>query len=117
MPDTLEEGSPATVPETQLGPTAEELETLRAGQPAIAPPSESKPVATNMNTARDGSLLLDTSSLRALGRHFDTILQNIEKQITHLTQQSNTPFTDIDNPQGNLIDAADAEIAKCHDII
>ena len=70
-----------------------------------------------MNMARDGSLLLDPSSLRALGRHFDTVLQNIKKKITHLTQQSNTSFTDIDNTQGNLIDAADAEISKCHDII
>ncbi|KAM3503671.1 hypothetical protein MY11210_008629 [Beauveria gryllotalpidicola] len=107
------------VPDTQLGLTAEEVQLLRQGQAALAGGggggSSSSRAASRASS--QGLLLLDSSSLAALGRYFDRLMASIEQNIQYLSEQAQM-FTQVQYDRaGNIIDGADAEIARYTEIL
>lgn len=103
------------VPDTQLGLSAEEIQLLRQGQAALAGGSSSSRAASRASS--QGLLLLDSSSLTALGRYFDRLMASIEQNIQYLSEQAQM-FTQVQYDRaGNIIDGADAEIARYTDIL
>ncbi|KAL2147036.1 hypothetical protein VTI28DRAFT_918 [Corynascus sepedonium] len=106
------------VPDTQLGLTEDQIELLRHGQQAVAAAgggSTSSRAASRASS--QGLLLMDTSSLTALGRHFDRVMQSIQQRLEYLMEQSQIVTLSVYDQAGNLIDNADAEIARYHDIV
>ncbi|KAK4250936.1 hypothetical protein C7999DRAFT_28528 [Corynascus novoguineensis] len=106
------------VPDTQLGLTEDQIELLRHGQQAVAAAgggSTSSRAASRASS--QGLLLMDTSSLTALGRHFDRVMQSIQQRLEYLMEQSQIVTLSVYDQAGNLIDNADAEIARYHDIM
>ncbi|KAG6040404.1 hypothetical protein E4U41_000648 [Claviceps citrina] len=106
------------VPDTQLGLSTEELQLLRQGQATLghgAGGSTSSRAASRASS--QGLLLLDSSSLAALGRYFDRLMASIEQNIRHLSEQAQM-FTQVQYDRaGNIIDGADAEIARYTEIL
>lgn len=102
------------VPDTQLGLTAEEIQLLRQGQAALAGSSSSRAAS---RASSQGLLMLDSSSLTALGRYFDRLMATIEQNIRYLSEQTQM-FTQVQYDRaGNIIDGADAEIARFTEIM
>ena len=98
------------VPDTQLGLSSEEIQILRQGQAALDGGSSSSRAASRASS--QGLLLLDSSSLAALGRYFDRLMANIEQNIQYLSEQAQM-FTQVQYDRaGNIIDGADEEIAR-----
>ena len=103
------------VPDTQLGLSHEEIQLLRQGQAAlnggsVAGGSSSSRAASRASS--QGLLLLDSTSLAALGRYFDRLMASIEQNIHYLSEQAQM-FTQVQYDRaGNIIDGADAEIAR-----
>jgi YD repeat-containing protein len=114
----MSSSSQNAVPDTQLGLTSEELQLLRQGQVAALREgggSNSSRAASRVSS--NGLLLLDSSSLAALGRYFDNVMQNIGTQLNYLSDQS-AMFTTVQYDRaGNLIEVADSEIERFHDIL
>ncbi|RCI13293.1 hypothetical protein L249_0805 [Ophiocordyceps polyrhachis-furcata BCC 54312] len=112
------------VPDSQLGLSAEEIQLLRQGQAALGGgggggggggASSSSRAASRASS--QGLLLLDNSSLTALGRYFDRLMTGIEQNIRYLSEQAQV-FTQLQYDRANnIIDGADAEIARYNDII
>ncbi|KAK0612918.1 hypothetical protein B0T17DRAFT_593172 [Bombardia bombarda] len=111
------------VPDTQLGLTNEEIELLRSGQQAVAAAggggggggSSSSRAASRASS--QGLLVIDSSSLAALGRHFDRVMQHIQQRLEYLFAQSETVTMFVQDRAGNLIDNADAEIRRYQQIM
>jgi hypothetical protein len=61
--------------------------------------------------------MMDSSSLAALGHHFDRVMQSIQQRLDYLTEQSEIVTLSVYDHAGNLIDNADAEIARYHQIM
>ena len=101
---------------SQLGLTSEELNLLRQGQTALAQQGSSSSRAASRASSQ-GLLILDSSSLAALGRHFDRVMNHIQQQLDYLAEQSQVVTMNVYDQAGNLIDNADAEIARYHRII
>ncbi len=99
----------------QLGLSNEEISLLQQGQSALAAQGSSSSRAASRASSQ-GLLLLDTSSLTALTRHFDRIMSQIQGQIEYLSEQSQVVTMNVYDQAGNLIDNADAEIARYHRI-
>jgi len=110
------QGVASAVPDTQLGLTNEEIQILRHGQQAIAGNGSSSSRAASRASSQ-GLLMLDSSSLTALGRHFDRVMQHIQQRLEHLMEQSQVVTMHVYDRAGNLIDNADAEIARYHEIM
>jgi hypothetical protein len=110
------QNSTAAVPDTQLGLTNEEIQLLRHHQQAAAAAGSSSSRAASRASSQ-GLLMLDASSLSALGRHFDRVMQHIQQQLEYLSEQSQMVTMAVYDRAGNLIDNADAEIARYHDIM
>lgn len=110
------QNSTAAVPDTQLGLTSEEIQLLRQHQQAAAAAGSSSSRAASRASSQ-GLLMLDASSLTALGRHFDRVMQHIQQQLEYLSEQSQMVTMAVYDRAGNLIDNADAEIARYHDIM
>jgi hypothetical protein len=114
---------PNAVPDTQLGLTEDQIELLRHGQQAVAAAggggggagSTSSRAASRASS--QGMLMMDSSSLSALGRHFDRVMQSIQQRLEYLMEQSQIVTLSVYDRAGNLIDNADAEIARYHDIM
>lgn len=104
------------VPDTQLGLSNEEIALLRQHQQAAAAAGSSSSRAASRASSQ-GVLMIDSGSLAALGRHFDRVMQHIQQQLEHLMVQSQTVTLQAYDRAGNLIDNADAEIARYHDIM
>jgi hypothetical protein len=111
MPSSQVQG----VPDTQLGLSSEEVAILRQGQATLAGGSSSSRAASRASS--QGLLLLDSSSLAALGRYFDSLMSQIERQMEYLSEQSQMFTAAQYDRSGNLIDVADAEIERFHDIL
>ena len=111
------------VPDTQLGLTNEELQLLRQGQAALGQGggggggggSSSSRAASRASS--QGLLLLDSTSLAALGRYFDRVMNQIEQQMAYLSEQSQIFTMAQFNHAGDLIGNADAEIQRYNDIL
>ncbi|CAJ2504321.1 Uu.00g117150.m01.CDS01 [Anthostomella pinea] len=102
-----------TVEDTQLGLTDEEIALLRYHQTQAG--SSSSRAASRASS--QGRLLLDSSSLAALSRHLDRLLQQIQQRIEYLSEQSSIVTMQQYDRAGNLVDNADAEIARFQDIM
>jgi hypothetical protein len=110
--------SPAnSVPDTQLGLTNDEIALLRHHQQAAASTAGGSSSRAASRASSQGLLLLDGSSLAALGRHFDRLMQQIQQRLDHLSEQSQMVAQQQYDRAGNAIAIADAEIARFHDIL
>ncbi|KAF4124404.1 hypothetical protein GMORB2_5070 [Geosmithia morbida] len=99
------------VPDTQLGLSTEEIQLLRQGQAALDGGGSSSSRAASRASSQ-GHLLLDSSSLAALGRYFDRLMANIEHNIQYLSEQAQM-FTQVQYDRaGNIIAGADEEIGR-----
>ncbi|KAM0253280.1 hypothetical protein ACHAQJ_007376 [Trichoderma viride] len=106
-----------TIPDTQLGLSAEEIQLLRQGQAALGGGGGSASSRAASRASSQGLLMLDSSSLSALGRYFDRLMAGIEQNIRYLSEQAQM-FTQVQYDRaGNIIDGADAEIARYTDIL
>ncbi|KAJ2903295.1 hypothetical protein MKZ38_010112 [Zalerion maritima] len=102
------------VPDTTLGLSADEINLLRYHQQQAANGSSSSRAASRASS--QGLLLLDSSSLSQLSRYLDRLLQRIQQQIEHLSQQAEIVTMQTYDRAGNLVDNADAEIARYQEI-
>ena len=109
--------SPASVPDTQLGLTNDEIALLRHHQQAAASTAGGSSSRAASRASSQGLLLLDGSSLAALGRHFDRLMQQIQDRLDYLAEQSQIVVQQQYDHAGNAIAIADAEIQRFHDII
>ncbi|KAF2970712.1 hypothetical protein GQX73_g2894 [Xylaria multiplex] len=103
-----------TVEDTQLGLTDEEIALLRYHQAQAAGSSSSRAAS---RASSQGRLLLDSSSLASLSRHLDRLMQQIQVRIEYLSEQSSIVTLQQYDRAGNLVDNADAEIARFQDIM
>ncbi|KAK3336649.1 hypothetical protein B0T19DRAFT_45720 [Cercophora scortea] len=110
-------GTANAVPDTQLGLTNEEIHLLRQGQQALAAGGGSASSRAASRASSQGLLMMDTSSLAALGRHFDRILERIQQRIENLIAQSETVTLYVRDRAGNLIDVAQEEIDRYNGIM
>ncbi|KAK3996917.1 hypothetical protein QBC44DRAFT_124076 [Cladorrhinum sp. PSN332] len=117
MSSSQQHQSVNAVPDTQLGLTADEIELLRSGQQAVAAAAGSTSSRAASRASSQGLLMIDSSSLSALGRHFDRVMQHIQQRLEHLMEQSQIVTLNVYDRAGNLIDNADAEIARYHRIM
>ena len=101
------------VSDTQLGLTEEEITLLRYHQ-AQANSNSSRAAS---RASSQGRLLLDSSSLAALARHLDRLMQQIQQRIEYLSEQSSIVTMQQYDQAGNLIADADAEIARFQNIM
>ncbi|KAM5377576.1 hypothetical protein ACJA88_006257 [Fusarium oxysporum] len=107
--------SSQAVPDTQLGLTNEEIQLLRQGQAALGGGSSSSRAASRASS--QGLLLLDSSSLSALGRYFDHLMASIEQRINYLSHEAQR-FTQLQYDEADgIIGGADAEIARYTEIL
>ncbi|KAF7954453.1 hypothetical protein ACHAQE_007915 [Botrytis cinerea] len=110
--------SPApSVPDTQLNLTADEIALLRHHQVQAAVTAGSSSSRAASRASSQGLLLLDTTSLAALGRHFDHLISQISARLDYLSEQSAIVAQQQYDNAGNAIAMADAEIARFHDIL
>ncbi|KAI0385042.1 hypothetical protein F5Y04DRAFT_204201 [Hypomontagnella monticulosa] len=110
MPST----EPNTVEDTQLGLTDEEINLLRYHQAQAGGSSSSRAAS---RASSQGRLLLDSSSLAALSRHLDRLMHQIQQRIEYLSEQSSVVTMQQYDHAGNLVDNADAEIARFQNIM
>jgi hypothetical protein len=108
---------PQSVPDTQLGLTADEVALLRHHQAQAAATTGSSSSRAASRASSQGLLLLDTTSLAALGRHFDRLISQITARLDYLSEQSAIVAQQQYDSAGNAIAMADAEIARFHDIL
>lgn len=108
---------PPAVPDTQLGLTADEVALLRHHQAQAAATAGSSSSRAASRASSQGLLLLDTTSLAALGRHFDRLISQISARLDYLSEQSAIVAQQQYDNAGNAIAMADAEIARFHDIL
>ncbi|PHH61037.1 hypothetical protein CDD81_859 [Ophiocordyceps australis] len=105
------------LPDSQLGLSPEEVQLLRQGQAALGAGTASSSSRAASRASSQGLLLLDSSSLAALGRYFDRLMAGIEQNMRSLSEQAQM-FTQVQfDRAGNVIDGADAEIARYTDIL
>ena len=55
--------------------------------------------------------------MTALGRHFDRVMQRVQQQLEYLVEQSQIVTMHVYDLDGNLVDNADAEIARYQEIM
>ncbi|KAH6651839.1 hypothetical protein BKA67DRAFT_339698 [Truncatella angustata] len=103
-----------TVPDTQLGLTEDEIQLLRYHQTQAAGSSSSRAAS---RASSQGRLLLDGASLAALSSHLHRLMQQISQRIDYLSEQSQIVTMQQYDRAGNIIDNADAEIARFTDLI
>ncbi|KAI1818609.1 hypothetical protein GGS20DRAFT_195601 [Poronia punctata] len=102
------------VEDTQLGLTDEEIALLRYHQVQAAGSSSSRAAS---RASSQGRLLLDSSSLATLSHHLDRLMQQMQVRIEYLSEQSSLVTMQQYDHAGNLVDNADAEIARFQDIM
>jgi len=108
--------SPAnSIPDSQLGLTADEIRALRYHQQAALSHGGSSRAASQASS--QGRLLLDPSSLQALSNYFDRLMYSIQQRWQALYQQTQTATQVQHDRAGNVIEMADAEIARFHEIL
>ncbi|KAK0644240.1 hypothetical protein B0T16DRAFT_303227, partial [Cercophora newfieldiana] len=103
-------------PDESLGLTRAEIEILRAASSQSSCPSLTSS-RTSSRASSLGLLMLDQSALLALGRHFDKTMQQVQQKLKHLVEQTSISTMHTYDRAGSLIDNADTEIARYHDIM
>jgi hypothetical protein len=105
------------VPDTSLGLTNDEIQLLRRHQMAAASTAGGSSSRAASRASSAGLLLLDGSSLAALTRHFDQLMQQISQRLDYLSEQSQLAAQQQYDRAGNAIEMADAEIARLNGIM
>jgi hypothetical protein len=106
------------VPDTQLGLISDEIALLRYHQQKAAASTAGGSSSLAVSRASSqGLLLLDSSALRALGLHFEQLLQQVMARLDYLSEQSQMVAQQQYDRAGNAIAIADEEIARFHDIL
>lgn len=105
------------VPDTSLGLTNDEIQLLRRHQIAAASTAGGSSSRAASRASSQGLLILDGSSLAALTRHFDQLMQQISERLDYLSEQSQLVAQQQYDRAGNAIEMADAEIARLNDIM
>jgi hypothetical protein len=100
------------VRDTELGLDDAQIQTLRRTQMEVG--GSSSRAASRASS--QGLLLLDSSSLASLSRHFDALMARIGERMDSLIEQSQMAAIQQYDRAGNLIDMADAEIARLNAI-
>ncbi len=104
-----------SIPDTSLGLTNEETQILRRVQmDANAAGSSSSRAASRASS--QGLLLMNSSSLESVSRHFDTLMGRIQARLAYLEQQAEMASQAQYDRAGNAIEMADAEIARLNAI-
>ncbi|KAI1437031.1 hypothetical protein GGR50DRAFT_160436 [Xylaria sp. CBS 124048] len=99
--------------DSELVLTDEEIALLRYHQ-VIGGSSSSR---AGSRASSQGRLLLDSSSLATLSRHLDHVMQQLQLRIEYLSEQSAIVTMQQYDRAGNLLDNADAEIARFQEIM
>ncbi|KAF2404455.1 hypothetical protein EJ06DRAFT_568493 [Trichodelitschia bisporula] len=122
---------PHSIPDTQLGLSAGELQLLRYHQHVALGAGGSQHARTQSSHSYAGSsshtasaassgagrLLLDAGSLSALAAHFDRLMASIQQRWMALYQETQTATQSQYDRAGNLIQQADAQIARFHEVL
>lgn len=108
--------APNAVSVAQLGLSSEEARVLQDAQRQAAAAGSSSSRAASRASSQ-GLLLLDSSSLAQLGRHFDRLMQQITQQLDYLTEQTQIVTMAMYDEAANMIDNCDAEIRRYQSII
>ncbi|KAK5200465.1 hypothetical protein LTR16_006079 [Cryomyces antarcticus] len=109
--------SPSAVPDSRLGLSSNEVQLLRQHQQIALSQSGSSSSRAAGNASSQGRLLLDPSSLSALGQHFDRLMYAIQQRLQALSAQTQLATQVQYDRAGNAIARADAEIARFHEIL
>ncbi|KAF2829763.1 hypothetical protein CC86DRAFT_344410 [Ophiobolus disseminans] len=105
----------SAIPVTELGLNSSEARYLQQQIAASQQGSNSSRAASHASS--QGRLLLDPTSLQALGAHFDRLMYSIQQRWHYLTQQTQTATQVQYDRAGNAIQTADAEIARFRAIL
>ncbi|CZR60567.1 uncharacterized protein PAC_10463, partial [Phialocephala subalpina] len=106
-----------SVPDTQLGLTNDEIALLRHHQQAAASTAGGSSSLAASRASSQGLLLLDRTSLLALSRHFDRLMQQIQARLDYLSEQIAMTAQQQYDRAGNPLPIADSEITRFHDIL
>ncbi|KAF1943167.1 hypothetical protein EJ02DRAFT_343957 [Clathrospora elynae] len=105
----------SAIPVSELGLNSSESRYLQQQIAASQQGSNSSRAASHASS--QGRLLLDPSSLQALGAHFDRLMYSIQQRWQYLTQQTQTATQIQYDRAGNAMQTADAEIARFRAIL
>ncbi|KAL2820045.1 hypothetical protein BJX63DRAFT_428368 [Aspergillus granulosus] len=124
--------SVASIPDTSLGLTSSEIQILRQQQQlALQGGHTGNGISRGRGTGRTsnsssraasaasshGRLLLDPMSLRALSHQLDGLQQQIQSRLEYLEDQMQLSIQNSYDRAGNVIQNADAEIARTRSIL
>ncbi|KAK7536223.1 uncharacterized protein J3D65DRAFT_409209 [Phyllosticta citribraziliensis] len=108
----------ASIPDSQLGLSPGEIQTLRHHQQQLALSQNGGSSSRAASQASSqGRLLLDPTSLQALSHHFDRLLHSIHQRWAALEAQTQSATAMQYDRAGRLIQDADAQIARFHEIL
>ncbi|KAJ4342866.1 hypothetical protein N0V95_006806 [Ascochyta clinopodiicola] len=107
----------STVRVSELGLNSSEQRYLQAQIATAASQQGSSSSRAASRASSQGRLLLDPTSLQALGAHFDRLMYSIQQRWQYLTQQTQTATQVQYDRAGNAMQMADAEIARFRSIL
>ncbi|KAK8193184.1 uncharacterized protein BKA78DRAFT_294577 [Phyllosticta capitalensis] len=123
----------ASIPDSQLGLSPGEIQTLRHHQQLALSQNGGSSSRAASQASSQGRLLLDPTSLQALSHHFDRLLHSIQQRWAAVSLVPRIATTKLTAPQlneqtqsatamqydraGRLIQDADAQIARFHEIL
>ena len=109
---------PASIPDTQLGLSAAEIQILRQHQAIVLQPHSSTSSVRGRGNARNssssrgtstassgqGRLMLNPGSLSALGQHFDRLMLAIQGRVDAVSRMGSCPCTFVSLLLAFLVD-------------
>jgi len=107
----------STVRVSDLGLNSSEQRFLQDQIATAASQQGSSSSRAASRASSQGRLLLDPTSLQALGAHFDRLMYSIQQRWQYLTQQTQTATQVQYDRAGNAMQMADAEIARFRSIL
>ncbi|KAF3048240.1 hypothetical protein N0V86_003384 [Didymella sp. IMI 355093] len=107
----------STVRVSDLGLNSSEQRFLQEQIATAASQQGSSSSRAASRASSQGRLLLDPTSLQALGAHFDRLMYSIQQRWQYLTQQTQTATQIQYDRAGNAMQMADAEIARFRSIL
>ncbi|KAJ4994353.1 hypothetical protein SVAN01_00182 [Stagonosporopsis vannaccii] len=107
----------STVRVSDLGLNSSEQRFLQEQIATAASQHGSSSSRAASRASSQGRLLLDPTSLQALGAHFDRLMYSIQQRWQYLTQQTQTATQVQYDRAGNAMQMADAEIARFRSIL
>ncbi|KAF1916838.1 hypothetical protein BDU57DRAFT_447788 [Ampelomyces quisqualis] len=105
----------SAIPVSDLGLNSSETRYLQQQIAVSQQGSNSSRAASHASS--QGRLLLDPTSLQALGAHFDRLMYSIQQRWHYLTQQTQSATQVQYDRAGNAMQMADAEIARFRAIL